>query len=351
MGRTPRCQKYRAAVRKRLILSGSVLLALCIISVQALAEMPRTMADCAKIENDAARLKCYDQLAGPKSAKDAPVTGLAEKPPEEKTEKASYFSRLWELDKETRRNQYAISPYRSNYMLPISYNNSPNVDAVREADPNKDLKYVEAKFQLSLKVKLWQDIFGKEMDLWFGYTQQSFWQLYNFEDSSPFRETNYEPELLLNFRTHYNILGLKGRFINVGFNHQSNGQSEPLSRSWNRIVMNLGFERENLSLLLKGWYRFPEDSKNDDNPHIEEYLGYGEVWAYYIWKKHRFGVMLRNNLQFNDNRGALQLEWSFPLIARVSGYVQYFTGYGENLLDYRHSVNRIGIGFILADWN
>ena len=351
MGRAPRFHGYRVAAGNRFIIGGLVLLALNIFPLQARSETPRILAECAKIENDAARLKCYDQLAGPKSAKDAPVTGPAEKPPEEKPEKVSYFSKLWELDKETRRDQYAITPYRSNYMLPISYNNSPNVDAVREADPDKNLKHVEVKFQLSLKVKLWQDMLNKEMDLWFGYTQQSFWQLYNVEDSSPFRETNYEPELLLNFRTHYSILGLKGRFINVGYNHQSNGQSEPLSRSWNRIVMNLGFERENFSLLLKGWYRIPEDSKNDDNPHIEDYVGYGEVWAYYIWKKNRFGVMLRNNLQFKDNRGALQLEWSFPVIARVSGYVQYFTGYGENLLDYRHSVNRIGIGFILVDWN
>jgi phospholipase A1 len=351
MKRKRRSQGYRSSVRNRLITGSIVWLALCILSFPALAEMPRTIADCAKIESDAERLKCYDQLAGPKATKEAAETGLTEKALEEKRKKASYFSKLWELDKETRSHSFAITPYRSNYMLPLSYNNTPNVEAVREADPDKDLKYAEVKFQLSLKVKLWEDILGKEMDLWAGYTQQSFWQLYNFEDSSPFRETNYEPELLLNFRTHYSILGLKGRFINVGFNHQSNGQTEPLSRSWNRIVTNLGFEKGNFSLLLKGWYRLPEDSKNDDNPHIEDYVGYGEVWAYYIWKKHRFGVMLRNNLQVKDNRGALQLEWSFPMIARVSGYIQYFTGYGENLLDYKNSVNRIGIGFILVDWN
>ena len=61
--------------------------------------------------------------------------------------------------------------------------------------------------------------------------------------------------------------------------------------------------------------------------------------------------MLRDNLSFNANYGALQAEWSFPLLKWVGGYVQYFVGYGESLLDYNHRVNRIGIGFILVDWD
>jgi phospholipase A1 len=61
--------------------------------------------------------------------------------------------------------------------------------------------------------------------------------------------------------------------------------------------------------------------------------------------------MVRNNLQYPKNRGALQLEWSIPLFERVSGYLQYYVGYGENLLDYNYRVNRIGFGVILTDWN
>jgi phospholipase A1 len=247
--------------------------------------------------------------------------------------------------------RFPISPYRSNYILPYTYNASPNYEAVREADPGKDLKYEEVAFQLSFKIKLWTDILDQKADLWVAYTQRSFWQFYNFEDSSPFRETNYEPELLLNLRTDYPLLGLRGRFINVGLNHQSNGQSEPLSRSWNRIVANAGLERGNFSLLLKGWYRIPENAADDDNPDIEDYLGYGEIWAYYFWKGNRFGIMLRNNLDFQTNLGAVQLEWSFPILERVSGYLQYYNGYGESLLDYNHQVNRIGIGFILKEWD
>ncbi len=265
------------------------------------------------------------------------------------SESVSYLTNIWELDESKPRNQHVFMPHRSNYMLPYTYNNLPNVDPIKE-ETGQNVLQSEAMFQISQKIKLWQDVLGKDMDLWVGYTQRSFWQVYNTADSSPFRETNYEPEILMNFRTNYSFLGMQVRSINMGLNHQSNGRAEPLSRSWNRIVGNFGLEKGNFTLLLNTWYRIPESKEEDDNRDIDDYMGYGEVWGYYLLNNHRLGVMLRNNLRTHENKGALQLEWSFPLIKRISGYVQFFTGYGENMLDYDHSSNRIGIGFILPDW-
>lgn len=281
----------------------------------------------------------------------APRDSRETRSPEVKREKkTSYFTDLWHLDKETRAGKPWVTFHRSNYALVFSYNSSPNLAPWQALDPPKTLTRPEVTFELSFKAKLWEDILGKDMDLWVAYTQRSFWQLYNFADSSPFRETNYEPEVLLNFRTRFSLLGLNVRFIQLGMNHQSNGQSEPLSRSWNRIVANVGLERGDFSLLLKGWYHLPENPETDDNPGINKYMGYGEVWAYYFLRKHRLGIMVRDNLNFHENHGAIQLEWSFPLFAQIGGYVQYYLGYGENLLDYNHRVNRIGAGFILTDW-
>ncbi len=320
-------------------------------AVAARADVPKSIEECAKIDNSTKRIECYDKLAGRKAAPSEPAAAAAPAVTTESRTKSSYLEKLWELDKESRRGKLAISTHRSNYILPFTYVESPNEKPIREENPHKELKNPEVAFQLSFKAKVWQDILKQNMDLWVAYTQRSFWQLYNDKDSSPFRETNYEPEILLNFRTDFDLIWLKNRFINIGFNHQSNGQSEPLSRSWNRAVANFGFERDNLTLILKTWYRFPESSDDDDNPDIEDYLGYGELWAHYFWNGNRFGAMVRNNLRFGKNRGAVQLEWAFPLFERVSGYIQYFNGYGESLLDHDHNINRIGIGFIIKDWD
>lgn len=276
-------------------------------------------------------------LAGPQAAAGAPAQA-----------KPSYFTSLWQLDPQTRPTMPGVTFHRSNYALVFSYNQFPNPAPLQEVDPTKTLVKPEVTFELSFKARLWRDIFGKNLCLWAAYTQRSFWQLYNFDDSSPFRDTNYEPELLLTLGTRLNLLGLDLRFVQAGFNHQSNGQSEPLSRSWNRVVANVGLERGDFSLLLKGWVRLHD--ADDDNPGMTHYLGYGEVWGYYFLKRHRLGLMVRDNLNFHENRGAIQIEWSFPMFAMMAGYVQYFLGYGESMLDYNHRVHRIGIGFILADW-
>jgi len=257
---------------------------------------------------------------------------------------------MWQLDDEGRRRRFAIMPYRQNYFLPYTYNFTQEKQTYEAANPGTEIQDAEAKYQLSLKMKLWEDILGTNMDLWAAYTQLSFWQLYNSGFSSPFRETNYEPEILLNYRTDTDLWGLRSRFIQVGLNHQSNGRGKPLSRGWNRFMANFGFERDDFNLILKTWARIPEKESEDDNPDITSYLGYGEIWAGTVWRDYHLALMFRNNLRFDENRSALQFEVSFPLLEHLNGYVQYFTGYGESLIDYNHFTNRIGVGVIVKDW-
>jgi phospholipase A1 len=190
---------------------GSILIFIFVLTIvcnaylagPARAESNDEMSKCAQIENEAERLRCYDELVGHQKKEEVVTEPQAVDKASRKPEPLSYLSRLWDLEEELQREKYAIKTHRANYMLPFTYVDSPNEQPIKEASPDKELKNAEIKLQLSFKVKLWQDIFNKNMDLWFGYTQLSLWQFYNFDDSSPFRETNYEPELLLNLRTSY----------------------------------------------------------------------------------------------------------------------------------------------------
>ncbi|MDH3714061.1 MAG: phospholipase A [Gammaproteobacteria bacterium] len=245
-------------------------------------------------------------------------------------------------------NPSLILPYRPNYIMPVTYIDDPG--EVPAAGDGGELDNVETKFQISFRLPLWDDVFSDNGDVLFAYTQLSLWQIFNDELSSPFRETNYEPELIASFDTDWDILGLKNRLLMVGLVHQSNGRSEPLSRSWNRVYANFIMEKDSFALSVKPWYRFPESEDDDDNPDIEDFLGHGEVRGVYKYAANVFSAKLRNNLDFGQNRGALELSWSFPLRKGLIGYTELFTGYGETLIDYNRDITRVGIGVAMNTW-
>ncbi|OJZ04233.1 MAG: phospholipase [Thiobacillus sp. 63-78] len=316
---------------------------------------------CSAISADAERLACYDRLAGrppPAAASGAELHAAPEPvaaplapslaPPEPQL--LSALSRHWELDDEAKRGAFLFRPHRPNYFLPLKVSNSPNNASFPAAQGQGDagLDSVETELQLSFKIKGMQGVFGYDnVDLWFGYTSTSFWQAYNHSISAPFRENNYEPEAMLVFRTDYDLAGFRGRFLNLGLVHQSNGRGAALSRSWNRVYAQFGLERGNLALLVRPWYRIPERN-GDDNPDIEDYMGHGDLLAVYSKGRHTYSLLLRSNFGTPDHRGALKLNWSFPLVGRLRGYVQYFNGYGESLIDYNHSQQSLGLGVSLT---
>jgi phospholipase A1 len=258
------------------------------------------------------------------------------------------------MEEKSTSNLWTIMPHRQNYILLANYNfQNMNTEPWNEITGREvKLNETEVKFQISFKFMLWEQLFKRDIDFYFAYTQLAMWQLYNSDISSPFRDTNYEPEAFLWFNNDWEIFGFTNRVNLFGFAHQSNGRAEPLSRSWNRVFASFVFERGRLAFGIKPWIRISEDDEDDDNPDIEDYLGNFELRSAYKWNRHTFSLKWRNNLDFDSNRGAIQLGWSFPLpkTDRVKGYVQYFNGYGQSLLDYNHSSATLGAGFLLADW-
>lgn len=372
---------------KRSTLQLSVLLG-CAVGTQVNAEetvvnspTPATAEACAALEISAERLACYDTLFKiPVTDKPAIVSerrAAAEIAPEPDNLKAkigqtvsniyasegskltpnlSLLDSRWELSPESKLGTWNIRSYQPVYLMPGFWTSKKNEFPQSENPENtvkedQNLTSTEAKFQLSLKTKAVENILGDNGDLWLGYTQSSRWQVYNSEESRPFRETNYEPEASLIFRTNYDLLGLNWRMLGLTINHQSNGRSDPLSRSWNRVMLNLGFEKDNFALMVRPWYRFEEKREDDNNPEIKNYIGRGDMTAFYRYKEHDFSLMLRHTLKGGDeNRGAVQFDWSFPVSGRLRGQFQLFDGYGESLIDYNHRATYVGLGVSLMNW-
>ena len=257
-------------------------------------------------------------------------------------------------DREHVLEPFTLMAHKPNYILVATYNSTGyDPDVYREAydDPTIEMDDSEAQFQISIKTPLALDLFDT-FDIYGAYTNRSFWQVYNSDISRPFRETNHEPEIWAQFSPDWELFGFSNRFNSLGLVHQSNGRGGNLSRSWNRIYANFVLEKDNLALSFKPWYRVPEDDEDDDNPDITDYLGHYELRGAYKWHDHVFSVMSRNNLEAGFSKGAVELGWSFPLgnFPYLKGYVQYFSGYGESLIDYDQYTNRIGVGFALTDF-
>lgn len=271
-------------------------------------------------------------------------------------EKYTPLSLSYDLDKNSERGTWTVRPYRPTYVLPLFYTSDPNLNPgtpsqETESFSANDIRETELKFQLSLKTKVAQDLFDTSADLWFGYTQESHWQVYNEDNSRPFRATDYQPEIFLTQPVAADLpFGGRLRMLGVGAVHHSNGQDDPLSRSWNRAYLMAGAEWGKLSVIPRLWARVNSDnSSDDDNPDIEDYMGYGDIKFLYDLPDQQ---SLSGTLRYNPstNKGAAQIDYIYPLSENVNGMVQLFQGYGESIIDYNHENTSIGFGIVLNDW-
>jgi phospholipase A1/A2 len=355
----------------RIFLSISVFVALASCAVRASAEAaaPGVQA-CTEIGSAEARLACYDRVAG----REAPAAveartarasvdvfsnrSVSDANRCDKGPPSSLLDSRWELDANSADDPkpapFCIRPYRPIYLMPY-YTTRTNQTPSSPSPDNtvttpEHINRGELKYQISLKTKILNDIFGSNGDLWMGYSQVSHWQIFNEQRSRPFRETNYEPDTNLVFRTDFDVLGWKARMLSLGLVHQSNGRSNPLSRSWNRATAALGLERENWTVTLRPWWRVLEFGE-DNNPDISDYMGRGDLEIIHVVDDSQFALMLRHSLRGGDRgHGAVQFDWAFPIAAPLRGHVQIFNGYGESLIDYNHRAWYAGVGLSLIEW-
>jgi phospholipase A1 len=378
-------------LRHRFAMAVTLLTALLAALIAALptdasAQSEPRAQDCAAIADNSARLACYDRLHGrppevapPSAAVQAPVqpvpaalpvAAAASMPGEDPCSRlpeasgsarnylGSTLSERWELSCRDQLPRFLPRPYKPVYLLPVSWTSRSNRSPARSSEtPDNglvdalDLDKNEAKFQISLKSKIWSLDDHGTLSVWGAYTQSSRWQVYNGRVSRPFRETNYEPELIVTHGSDVTLpFGWKASLVGLSFNHQSNGRAAPLSRSWNRLIGELSLERGETTVSLRPWWRIL-NTGNDDNPRIQDYVGRGEVLVTQKLGRHVLALTARHSLRFGDrSRGSAQLEWAFPIGGGLHGYLQLFSGYGESLIDYNFRESRVGLGVSVVEW-
>jgi phospholipase A1 len=308
------------------------------------------------------RYACFDALdrsaAHPQTVPEPPPAPLAGGPDAQALAPAAAdtalpMERLWKEP-----DGVGFLPYGQSYVMltqtSVPDNAPSSGNPVNDVPYSYDLQRTEIKFAFSLKALVVPStLLGNHNSVWFAYTQQSFWQALDAAHSRPFIESNYEPELIFSHRfgdTLAESPGFQPFFLNLGAVHQSNGQSDPRSRSWNRLTAQLGLvdrlsDTRSLALLIRPWYRIRESPSDDNNPDITHYLGHGDIEALY-WSGD-------NSLSLLARIRALQADFSTPLLFLDRGsekknalqfHVQLFTGYGESLIDYRQRHTTLGLG-------
>ncbi|MET3130745.1 phospholipase A1 [Oxalobacteraceae bacterium GrIS 1.11] len=322
-------------------------------------ELEKQMLRCSVIGDASARLGCFDTLSktaeaiivstGAATSEAAVVVTVPAVASEHAAPPESTISRTvqrWELDDASKRGLFSVRPYRDNYLLLANVSSASNDEPFQAFTPGGiKSQHVELTYQLSMKMKVAENVAHSPLDIWLGYTQQSFWQAYNRKASSPFRETDYQPEVVAVLPINKSFGGIDFRYVNFGLVHQSNGQTSTLSRSWNRIYGELGMEYGNFAMSTRIWKRLDNAKSDNDNIDITDFMGHGDVRLSYRADGSEYSLTARRN--FSTGHGALQAGWAFPLSTNLKGYLQVFSGYGQSLIDYNYSQKSLGAGFLV----
>jgi phospholipase A1 len=336
-----------------------------------------TWQQCAQLaDNPTERLRCFDHWAALQGSPQAPpspapvtITMTAPAAHDCRSPRFSELSRFWELEAGSDCGSFAIRGYRP---ISLSWIGSDSVNP-QPASPSAGhtapapLPYSsnETRIQLSVRTKIAQGLLTHEHpllrdSLWFGYSQQSYWQLFNGELSRPFRSTDHEPELTYIYPTDAELPGgWRWRYSGLSLVHQSNGQSLPLSRSWNRSILMAGMEKgDQFRVQAQLWNRLSENAADDDNPEISDLVGRAELAGFWnVNPSNTLGLTVRHSLRPEAN-GSFRLEWLKKLgeggsPAGHNGlrfHTQLFSGYGDSLVDYNRRRTVLSIGLSLVDW-
>lgn len=227
-------------------------------------------------------------------------------------------------------------PYKDNYIV---FGRARTADGSPAFSGNR----LDTKFELGLTFNLFEEITNLTFlaPLGFGYSQRSWWDV--SEDSQPFAEHNYNPEVFWRFDQPSRPLAGNFPFVDiVGIEHQSNGLQGSDSRSWDRAYVQKEFDvLPGFSVDLKLWRVIGDEATNKD---IADYLGQGAATFKYS-PNDRTQLRLRVIKGDEVEKYSYQFDVSYrrPWV-NSAFFISYYEGYGEALISYNRKTRSLRAG-------
>ena len=202
----------------------------------------------------------------------------------------------------------------------------------------------DVKFQVSIAQRLTKSTLPFHTYLFLAYSQKTFWNV--FEESMPMRDLNFNPGIGLS-----KLLIVKDRLIGKAtlmVEHESNGRDGLASRSWNRISLSANIYIDpNIMIHGKAWIPIVDGENNRD---LLDYYGLYQTGVVLTTTNRRFGfsVLLTKRKGWNLNYNTV-IELNYRLFKKDNQFlfVQYYNGYGENLIDYNEYHSRLRVGIVI----
>jgi len=219
--------------------------------------------------------------------------------------------------------------------------------------------YPAAEFQISLKYQLFDltNHFSILTNLYFGYTQTSYWDLISRDPS--FFDTSYKPSVFVYFPAIFRRDDQKIQLdLQGGAEHESNGRGGVMERS-----IYSAYLQPRITFGRPGHLQFALQPRASayflvahNNSDIAEYRGYVDLHAFLTLKRDpnswaNFQIETRFRIGDGGSHPGVQVDARYkiphfnPMID-----VQVFEGYGQTLRQYNQEAHGLRVGLCLWNW-
>lgn len=201
----------------------------------------------------------------------------------------------------------------------------------------------DAAIQISFRQRLTRSVLPFKLFAYLTYTQKSFWDI--FLDSSPFRDTNYNPGIGLGrYLVYKNQLA---GAASIQLKHESNGRDEEESRSWNYLDFSAKYYfNPRLNVTGEFWIPFSKGTENND---LNDYKGLGQLSFNYISHEQKWWLSaeLNQRKKFGNINTTLSLGYIISKDTNLYVFSRFYNGYAESLLNYNKYTMNIRVGICI----